>query len=131
MAPECMLKLYAAGYAQKQDYPALMQVIRDGLKYNLLQGKSKTYFVMSNLSKFVNCQDRTVQELVVKFVDELIAGIQDPFERSSYFRMKSILLDAYGDKESAAKAKEKAEENAREGKLKNEGNGVRSVKMMQ
>lgn len=109
-APGCLAQLYAAGYAQDADYAGMIDALNNALKYNLVQGRMKSIFYMTYLTKLIGRTDPAVQNDAVALVDRLIGITDDDHLRASFMLIESMMLDSYGRAAEAAAMKQKADE---------------------
>ncbi|MDR0545288.1 MAG: thioredoxin family protein [Odoribacteraceae bacterium] len=112
-APLCAAHLLAAGHARRREYAAMLDVARDALKYNIVQGQPRPVFFMVYLVKLINAPDTSLLLSGVDLADELIASTPDAYIVSSFHEIKALLLDAAGQPAAAAAAREKGHRRPR------------------
>jgi thiol-disulfide isomerase/thioredoxin len=126
-APGCAVQLHATLNAQNEDYPALLNNMEDALKYNLIQDRSKSNFLMINLAKLSKATDQKDRERTIAFIDRFLSQTTDSFTHSSFYQIKGHLLKTYGDEEGSLQAFEAAKASAREGETKTGGRAMKAI----
>ncbi|MDR2130816.1 MAG: thioredoxin family protein [Odoribacteraceae bacterium] len=113
VAPECAVRLRAAGHAARKEYGEMMTAVHDALKYNMVQGQLRNVFYMVYLVKLTKCTDKPTLARGVALIDDLVATTADAYIKASFHEIKAMILDGAGDAEGAREAREKGHKRAR------------------
>lgn len=128
-APGALAKLYTSAYIRKGDFRGLLDKMNEVLSYNLFRDGEERYYFQNNIEALTLCDDKTLVEEGIKWIDQVCAATADPFQKANLMNSKARLQTKIGDTLGADKSKMEEEKYTRDGERRSGGKITRPIRM--